>query len=95
MVCADCGETVPASAARYTEGAYYCNACLHICTACGATVRTDMYPAYDRQGNLIEICGECYQAMIGTCAACSVRPVCEMLSGARFCRRTAVTAAAA
>lgn len=95
VVCADCGETVPASAARYMEGAYYCNTCLHICTACGNTVRTDMYPAYDRQGNLIEICGECYEAMIGTCAACSVRPVCGMLSGARFCQRTAVTAAAA
>lgn len=34
MVCADCGETVPASAARYMEGAYYCNTCLYICTAC-------------------------------------------------------------
>lgn len=95
VVCADCGETVPASAARYMEGAYYCNTCLHICTACGNTVRSDMYPAYDRQGNLIEICEDCYQAMVGACASCSVRPVCAMLAGARFCQRTAVTAAVA
>lgn len=94
VVCADCGETVPASAARYIEGVYYCNTCLHICTSCGNTVRAEMFPAYDRHGNLIEICETCYQAMVGACASCSVQPVCSMLSSERFCQRTAVTAVA-
>lgn len=95
VVCADCGKTVPADNARYVEGAYFCNACQHICACCGEVVRTDMYPAFNRQGRLVEICEGCYQTMTAACAACSVQPVCSLISGARFCNRTAVTAAVA
>lgn len=95
VVCTDCGQTVSASNARYSDGAYYCNACLHICAACHQTVHTDMYPAFNREGRMVEVCADCYQAMIGACASCCVAPVCAMLAGARFCQRTAITAAAA
>jgi hypothetical protein len=95
VVCADCGQTVSASNARYSDGAYYCNACLHICAACHQTIHTDMYPAFNRAGRMVEVCTDCYQAMIGACASCCVAPVCGMLAGARFCQRTAITAAAA
>lgn len=95
VVCTDCGQTVSASNARYADGAYYCNACLHICAACGQTVHTDMYPAFNRGGRMVEVCADCYQTMVGACTSCSVQPVCAMLSGARFCQRTAIAAAAA
>lgn len=95
VVCADCGQTVSVSNARYAEGAYYCNACLHICAACHQTVHADMYPAFNREGRMVEVCTDCYQTMVGACASCSVRPVCAILAGARFCQRTAITAAAA
>ncbi|WP_313530569.1 hypothetical protein [Anaerotignum sp.] len=95
IVCTDCGQTVSAANARYSDGSYYCNACLHICAACQHTVHTDMYPAFNRQGRMVEICADCYQAMVETCSDCSVRPICTMLGGARFCQRTAVTAAIA
>lgn len=95
VVCMDCGQTVSASNARYVDGAYYCNACMHICAACHHTVHTDMYPAFNREGRMVEVCADCYQTMVGACASCSVRPVCAMLAGARFCQRTAVTAVAA
>lgn len=95
VVCADCGQTVSASNARYSDGAYYCNVCLHICAACHQTVHADMYPAFNRQGRMVEVCADCYQSMVGACASCCVSPVCSMLSGARFCQRTAITAAAA
>ena len=94
VVCADCGKTVPASNARYADGVFYCNSCLHICAACGHTVHAEMYPAFNREGRLVEVCADCYQTMVGACISCSVSPVCAMLSGARFCQRTAITAAA-
>lgn len=95
VVCTDCGQTVSASNARYSDGAYYCNACLHICAACHNTVHTDMYPAFNREGRMVEVCADCYQTMVGACTTCSVHSVCTMLSGARFCQRTAITAAVA
>jgi len=95
VVCADCGQTVPASNSRYSDGAYYCNACLHICAACHQTVHTDMYPAFNQNGRLVEVCADCYQTMVSACASCSISSVCAMLSGSRFCQRTAITATAA
>lgn len=95
VVCADCGQTVPASNSRYHEGMYYCNACLHICAACGNIVHTDMYPAFNRRGHLVEVCADCYQQMTGACAHCSVRGICGVLSGSRLCARTAITPAVA
>lgn len=95
VVCAECGQTTSVSNARYHDGAYYCNACLHICASCHSTVHTDMFPAFNREGRMVEVCAECYQTMVGACATCSVHPVCAMLSGARFCQRTAITAVAA
>jgi len=92
VVCADCGQTVSASNARYADSTYYCNACMHICSACHQTIHADMYPAYSRDGRMVEVCADCYQTMVGPCASCNVRAVCTMLAGARFCQRTDTTA---
>lgn len=95
VVCADCEQTVSTFNARYSDGAYYCNACLHICAACHHAVHSDMYPAFNREGRMVEVCAGCYQMIVGACTSCSVRPVCAMLAGVRFCQRTAVMAAVA
>lgn len=90
VVCKDCGQTVSMRNARYIDGAYYCNACLHICGVCGGMIQGTMYPAYDRHGHLVEICESCYQASLEPCAACSVRGICRIIGNA-FCPRTAVS----
>lgn len=91
VVCKDCGNTVSVNNARYIEGAYHCNACLHICAVCGDLIHGNMYPAYDRRGRLVEICESCYQHSLEPCAACSVRSICRIIGNA-FCPRTSVSA---
>lgn len=91
VVCKDCGNTVSVNNARYIEGAYHCNACLHICAVCGDLIHGNMYPAYDRRGRLVEICESCYQRSLEPCAACSVRSICRIIGNA-FCPRTSVSA---
>lgn len=91
VVCKDCGQTVPKRNARYIEDAYHCNACLHICGVCGQMVQGTMYPAYDRQGHMLEICEACYQRSLEPCAACSVRSFCHII-GNTFCPRASVVA---
>ncbi len=90
VVCKDCGETVPIRDTRYIDGAYHCRACLHICAVCGHAVNGAMYPAYDRRGNMVEICQSCYDASLEPCAACSVRNVCQII-GNQLCQRVAVS----
>ena len=92
VVCKDCGQTVSKKNARFVEGAYHCNACLHICAVCGEMIHGNMYPAYDRRGRLLEICESCYQQALEPCAACSVRGICRII-GRTFCHRTSVTVA--
>lgn len=92
VVCKECGQTVSMRNARFTEGAYYCNSCLHICAVCGAMIQSTMYPAYDRRGRLVEICEFCYQQSMEPCAACSVRGICHII-GNTFCPRTSVAMA--
>lgn len=91
VVCKDCGNTVTIDNARYIEGAYHCKACLHICAVCGDMIHGNMYPAYNRRGQLVEICESCYQHSLEPCAACSVRSICRIIGNA-FCQRTSVSA---
>ena len=86
------GQTVSMHNARYIEGAYHCNACLHICAVCGEMIHETMYPAYDRRGRLVEICEGCYQQSLEPCAACSVRSICRII-GNSLCPRTSVAVA--
>ena len=86
VVCQDCGQTMPRQQTRYLEGAFHCNACLHICASCGNIYRETMYPAYDRRGRLIEVCQQCYNASQEPCFACSVRNVCAII-GSMFCHQ--------
>lgn len=89
VVCQDCGRTVPITQARYVDGAYHCNGCLHICAACGQIVRDTMYPAFDRKGRPVEVCLSCFTAALEPCAACSVQGVCRII-GNSLCQRTAI-----
>ncbi len=93
VVCQDCGRTVPRNQARYLEDAFHCNACLHICAVCGRLIHETMYPAFDRRGNAVEICFDCYNASLEPCAACSVQGVCRII-GNSLCARTAIHPAA-
>lgn len=90
IVCKDCGQTVEKSSARYVDGAFYCRACMHICSVCGSAVRGTMYPAYNRQGQLVEVCQSCYEAALAPCAGCSVRSICAII-GNQLCPSAAVT----
>ncbi len=92
VVCKDCGQTVPKRNTRYLEGAYHCNACLHVCSACGAITQGTMYPAFDRRGRMVEICESCYQASLEPCAGCSVRRICQII-GNSLCPKTSVAVA--
>lgn len=92
VVCKGCRQTVSIHNARYIDGAYYCNACLHICGVCGRFIEGTMYPSYDRRGRLMKICESCYQISLEPCAACSVREICRII-GKAFCPRAAVTVA--
>lgn len=89
VVCQDCGRTMPLKLTRYIDNAFHCNACLHICSACGSITRETMYPAYDRKGRLIEVCLECFNASQEPCFACSVRNVCSII-GNSLCHHAAI-----
>lgn len=89
VVCQDCGETVPRAHTRYIENAFHCNACLHLCASCGRIIRDTMYPAYDRKGNQIEVCLDCFNASLEPCAACSVQRICQVI-GASLCPRRTI-----
>ena len=89
VVCQDCGRTMPKRQTRYVENAYHCNACLHICGSCGRAVHDTMYPAYDRRGRLIEVCGECYNTSRQPCFACSVRNICAIV-GSTLCYQASI-----
>ncbi len=91
VVCSDCGKTVQKDLARYEDGTYHCNACLHICAACGNITRETMYPAFDRRGRPIEVCRACYDASREPCFACSVRNICAIV-GNSLCQQAAITA---
>lgn len=92
VVCQDCGRTLPREQTRYVDGAFHCSSCLHICAVCGNVIHDTMYPAFDRRGNAVEICFDCYNASLEPCAACSVQGVCRII-GNSLCSRTAVRAA--
>lgn len=92
VVCQDCGGTVPRHHAQYLDGAFHCNACLHVCTVCKKITRDTMYPAFDRRGNMLEVCFDCYQTMIAPCASCSVQSACSAIGGT-LCPRTSLQAA--
>lgn len=89
VVCQDCGKTIPRIHARYIENAFHCNACLHLCASCGKIIRDTMYPAYDRRGNQVEVCFDCFNASLEPCAACSVQRICQII-GASLCPRTEI-----
>lgn len=86
VVCKECGQTVHKSDTRYVEGAFHCHTCLHICAVCGEVVRGTVYPAYNRKGQLVEICQTCHEAALESCAGCSVHSICAII-GNRLCPR--------
>ena len=92
VVCRDCGQTVSQKNARYIDGVYHCNACLHVCAVCGTITNGTMYPAFDRHGRTVEICESCYQAALEPCAGCSVRRICQII-GNTLCHKTSVSVA--
>ena len=89
VVCTDCGRTVLRENARYEDGAYFCNACLHVCAACGRICKEEMFPAFDRKGRMMEVCRECYERSQEPCFACSVRNVCAIV-GNSLCQHAAI-----
>lgn len=91
VVCQDCGETVPTSEARYLAGAYHCRSCLHICAACGQMIHGEIFPAFNRHGNPVQICPACHEAQLAPCQICGVRNACSVIGG-RFCQRTTIAA---
>lgn len=94
VVCQDCGETVPADNARYINGAYHCNSCMHLCADCGQMIHGEMFPAFDSHGHPVEICGNCHERRLAPCQSCGVRSICGIINADRFCSITAVAAAA-
>lgn len=93
VVCQDCGETVPAGNARYIEGAYHCNSCLHICADCGQMIHGEMFGAFNSHDQPVEICESCHERRLAPCQSCSVRSICHVINADRFCSRAAGAAA--
>lgn len=89
VVCQDCGRTVPINRAVYDEGAFHCSTCRHICAKCKRAISDTVYPAFDRKGNPVEICFECYQTATEPCAFCSVKGVCSIIGGS-LCQHAAI-----
>lgn len=89
-VCKDCGHTVPLSQTQYLNGAYYCKQCIHSCAVCHCFVHGTVYPAFDKFGNLTQVCSCCYEQILEPCGQCSVQDICSMFHGKRFCPYTAV-----
>lgn len=94
VICKECGETVLMSNAQYADGAWYCRACLHICGFCSHVTHGELYPAFNGRGHEIQVCAHCLELLQTPCGACSVRGVCEIIQGTRFCTRMANTAPA-
>lgn len=93
VVCRKCGQTVAREQGVYLEDGFYCNACLHICAACGRPTLGTMYPAYDRRGALVQVCHDCYQQLTAGCAACSMAAACRLM-GHTICKKATVPMAA-
>lgn len=94
VICKDCGETVSMENAQYVDGAWRCKACLHICGFCGQAAQDGLYPASDGHGREIQVCAHCLELLQTPCGACSVREICGIIQGTRFCVRMATTIAA-
>ena len=91
VVCRKCGQTVAREQGVYLEDGFYCNACLHICTACGRPALGTMYPAYDRRGALVQVCHDCYQQLTAGCTTCSMAAACRAM-GHTLCEKATVVA---
>lgn len=89
VVCTDCGETVPIENTRYVEGTFHCKKCLHICAVCGRPGRGEMFAAFDRRGQMVQVCAECHAISLSPCGSCSVQHVCRII-GRTLCPRAAV-----
>lgn len=94
IVCKSCGKTVPEHQSNYLDGAFYCNSCVHTCAACGRWIRDNMYPALDRSGQRVEVCQDCYTAMVEACSRCSVHSACAVFHCNPFCPHTELFQAA-
>lgn len=88
VVCRDCGKTVNLRLAKYLDGAFYCKDCVHTCASCRNLIRGVTYPAFERSGELVQVCQECYTVIGETCSRCSVRSACAAFQGNRFCPHT-------
>lgn len=93
VVCRECGATVPKVRSRYQEGVFFCNDCLHECAVCGTYFHGTVYPAYNKQGKLMEVCAGCYQEAVSVCENCRVHQVCRLLNGMSCCPEARYTAA--
>ncbi len=94
VVCKECNQTVPRSQATYMDGAHYCNQCVRICAACRSLVHGTVYPAYDRRGNLTQVCESCHALILAPCNYCNIRNICAMIQSERFCPHISVRGAA-
>ncbi len=93
VVCQDCEQTVPAGNARYIEGEWLCNSCLHICASCDAVIRGgNLFPVFDQSGNMVYVCEACYQNATSPCRECEIQSICSSVGCNRFCQRTAIAA---
>lgn len=89
VVCKDCGETVSVENALYVEATFHCKKCLHICAVCGRPSRGEMFAAFDRRGQMVQVCAECHAISLSPCGNCSVQHVCRII-GRTLCPRVAV-----
>ena len=89
VVCKICGETVPIENTHYVEGTFQCKKCLHICAVCGRASTGEMFAAFDRRGQMVQVCAECHAISLSPCGRCSVQHVCRII-GRTLCPRAAV-----
>ena len=89
IVCKDCGLTKPVRASSYSDDAWYCKSCLHICFHCGHHNRENSIKTFDGCGNNIEVCSNCYENTRAVCQTCSINSICSELLCNRFCQRGA------
>ena len=89
VVCKECGETVTDENANYVDGYFQCKKCLHICAVCGRATKGEMFAAFDRRGQMVQVCAECHAISMTPCGNCSVQRVCRII-GRTLCPRVAV-----
>ena len=89
VVCKACGETVPEENANYVDGFFQCKKCLHICAVCGRATKGEMFAAFDRRGQMVQVCARCHAISLTPCGNCSVQSVCRII-GKALCPRAAV-----